>query len=345
MNGMDNMDKNIDIQLKYKLKRLTDTKSDEFHNALRIYSQNITYDPKTNTNEIAYWINHIESFSGCTPFFFALFLNNQIIGYAELAYIKEARILAIDYIVIDNQYKSNSAFYAFYHLIINYFDRLGIDYDFITKEILCRFNQTKIHKEDIRIYELENFKVINALYIHPQLETNNAESRKEALLMLYQKDQTYYELKSETYISIVKAIYFQYYEIWDAPFWKNHDELNTNHENLVKDLEEICTTIEDGKVLLNGYPIAFSTSSDRASIPENSQKTIKKSFIYASIILMLTFLILFFSKELNVQLTTIAIVSLAILFVILTFIALSDNKATKIIEKLPVFSKLFALLK
>ena len=317
MNGMDNMDKNIDIQLKYKLKRLTDTKSDEFHNALRIYSQNITYDQKTNTNEIAYWINHIESFSGCTPFFFALFLNNQIIGYAELAYIKEARILAIDYIVIDNQYKSNSAFYAFYHLIINYFDRLGID----------------------------NFKVINALYIHPQLETNNAESRKEALLMLYQKDQTYYELKSETYISIVKAIYFQYYEIWDAPFWKNHDELNTNHENLVKDLEEICTTIEDGKVLLNGYPIAFSTSSDRASIPENSQKTIKKSFIYASIILMLTFLILFFSKELNVQLTTIAIVSLAILFVILTFIALSDNKATKIIEKLPVFSKLFALLK
>lgn len=340
------MDKNIDIQLKYKLKPLTDTKSDEFYNALRIYSQNITYDQKTNTNEITFWINHIENFSGCTPFFFALLLNNQVIGYAEWAFIKEVRILAIDYIVLDNQYKSNSAFYAFYHLIINYIDKLGIDYDFITKEILCRFNQTKIHKEDIRIYELENFKVINALYIHPQLETSNAESRKEALLMLYQKDLANFELKSETYISLVKAIYFQYYEIWDAPFWKNRDESNTNHDNLKKNIEEINATIENSKILLNGYPIAFSTSSDRAIIPENSsQKYIKKSFIYASIILVLTFLILFFSKELNVQLTTIAIVAIAILFVILTFVALSDSKAAKVIEKLPVFSKLFALLK
>ncbi|MEH2960577.1 hypothetical protein [Candidatus Merdisoma sp. JLR.KK006] len=340
------MDKNIDVQLKYRLKPLIDTKSDEFYNALRIYSQNITHDQKTNTNEITYWINHIENFSGCTPFFFALLLNNQVIGYAELAYIKEVRILAIDYIVLDNQYKSNSAFYAFYHLIINYIDKLGIDYDFITKEILCRFNQTKIHKEDIRIYELENFKVINALYIHPQLETNNAESRKEALLMLYQKDQANFELKSETYMSLVKAIYFQYYEIWDAPFWKNCDESNTNHDNLIKNIEEINATIENSKILLNGYPMAFSTSSDRAVIPENlSQKYIKKSFIYASIILVLTFLILFFSKELNIQLTTIAIVAIAILFVILTFVALSDSKAAKIIEKLPVFSKLFALLK
>lgn len=279
--------------------------------------------------------------------FFALLLNNQVIGYAELAYIKEARILAIDYIILDNKYKSNSSFYAFYHLIINYIDKLGIDYDFITKEILCRFNQTKIHKEDIRIYELENFKVINAPYIHPQLETNNAESRKEALLMLYQKDQTSFELKSETYILLVKAIYFQYYEIWDAPFWKDYDASNTNHDNLMKNLEEINTTIEKTEnILLNGYPLAFSTSSDRAIIPENSsQKYIKKSFIYASIILMFTFLTLFFAKELNVQLTTIAIVALSILFVILTFVALSDSKAEKIIDKLPVFSKLFALLK
>lgn len=340
------MEKNADVQLKYKLTHLTDTKTDGYYEALRIYSQNITYDQKTNTSEIAYWINHSKDFSECVPFFFALLLNNQVIGYAELAYLKEVRILAIDYIILDNQYKSNSAFYAFYHLIINYIDKLGLDYDFITKEILCRYNETKVHKEDIRIYELENFKVINSLYIHPQLEISNVESKKEALLMLYQKDKTYTELKRETYMLIVEAIYFQYYENWDIPFWKNSNEKNTNHEELIKSLNEVTANIDGDRILLNGYPIAFSTSSDKAIIPENlSQKNLNRSFIYVSFILVSTFLILFFAKELNVELTTIAVVSIAILFVILTFIALSDSKAAKVIEKLPVFSKIFELLK
>ncbi len=340
------MEKNADIQLKYKLIHLTDTKTDEFIHAIRIYSQNITYDQKTSTNEITYWVNHIDAFNGCIPFFFALLLNSQVIGYAELAYLKEVRVLAIDYIILDYQYKSNSAFYAFYHMIINYIDKLGIDYDFITKEILCRYNEAKIHKEDIRIYELENFKVINSLYIHPQLEVSNSESRKEALLMLYQKDKSYTELKRETYISLVNAIYFQYYENWDAPFWKNSNEKNNNHEGLVQNLEEVIADIDEAKILLNGYPIAFSTSSDRAIIPENmSQKSLKRSLIYVSIVLTLTFLILFFAKELSIELTTIAVVALAVLFIILTFVTLSDSKAAKIIEKLPLFSKIFELLK
>lgn len=67
------MNKDIDVQLKYKLKHLTDTKTDEYYKALKIYSQNITYDQKTNTNEIAYWINNIENFSGCVPFFLHCF--------------------------------------------------------------------------------------------------------------------------------------------------------------------------------------------------------------------------------------------------------------------------------
>ena len=145
---------------------------------------------------------------------------------------------------------------------------------------------------------------------------------------------------------MVNAIYFQYYENWDAPFWKNSNEKNNNHEGLVQNLEEVIADIEDARILLNGYPIAFSTSSDRAIIPENmSQKSLKRSLIYVSIVLTLTFLILFFAKELSIELTTIAVVALAVLFIILTFVTLSDSKAAKVIEKLPLFSKIFELLK
>lgn len=338
------MDKKIEKQLNYEIVHLTDTSSTYYHEALRVYCQTITYDQKTNTNEIAYWVNHSNDFPNCKPLFFALILNNMVIGYAEWAYLVSNRILIIDYIILDSQYKSNSAFFAFFSLIINYIDSLGYDYDFITKEILCQYTQTQLHKEDIKKYELENFKVINSLYMHPQLEIGNWESNKEALLMIYQKEMQSMNFKKETYLSIVDSIYFKYYEIWDKPFWNSIDEETQNHIALIKNKETIEENIGSENIVLNGYPIL--ATSGRPLIPENQpQKNINRSLIYAIFILIMTFLTLFFSKELNVELTSIAFVALAIIFIMLTFVALSDSKAAKIIEKLPVFSKLFALLK
>lgn len=338
------MNKKTDIQLNYKLVHLTDTTSVHYHQALKVYSQTISYDQKTNTSEITYWINHIDDFPDCVPLFFALTLNNKVIGYAELAYIICNRILAIDYIILDNQYKSSSAFFAFYSLIIHYIDSLEYDYDFITKEILCEYTQTKMHEVDIKKYELENFKVANCLYMHPQLEVGNIESRKEALLMIYQKDVLNINLKKETYLAIVDAIYFKYYEVWDKPFWNSTDEEMQNHMSLVRNKAIIEENINADSILLNGYPI--TVSSNRSLIPENQpQKSINRSLFYVSCVLAFTFITLFFAKELSVEITSIAVVAIAIVFVVLVFVALSDSKAAKIIEQLPVFSKIFALLK
>ena len=66
---------------------------------------------------------------------------------------------------------------------------------------------------------------------------------------------------------------------------------------------------------------------------------------YTIIVIIVVLGVLFFAKELNVQLTTIALVSVAVVFIVFSFVALSDSKAAKIIKNLPVFSKLFELLK
>jgi hypothetical protein len=332
--------------IKYELIRFKSSKDQYFYEALKIYSSSIDYEQKTSTNEITYWVNNLNKFRKGEILLFALVSNNTVIGFAELSYIKEEKILIIDYIIILETYKSNSAFYSFYSLIISYINDAGFDYNFITKEILCRYDETQRYLTDIRMYELEEFKVANCLYIHPQLEKNNVESEKEALVMIYQKANSNNNLKKETYIQIISYIYNYYYE-WDSPFFKNNEENGSylcRHKNylnkIIKSLDEQST------ITLNGYPYKLSVSTDGSNIPNvKKNKIISHALIHTSILIILVLVILFFAKELNVELTTVALVSIAVLFVTLSFISISDSKAAHIIKKLPLFSKLFELLK
>lgn len=332
----------MDSNVNYKLMRLTSSKSTEYYAAMRIYTQSVEYIQKTSTNEIKYWIDHYKKFSLGDLFFFVLLSNDTVIGYAELAYVNESRMLLIDYITIDKQYNSNSAFYSFYWLIIDYINKQGLDYDFIIKEILCRYDSTKMYLSEIKMYELENFKVANCLYIHPMLEKTNEESEKESLLMIYQKVLGLNQIKNNTYISIVKTVY-SYYQVWDDPF------INiTEKQNYLKKydgyLYAITSSLNEDYVIMNGYTKKHSYSSDDKIIPSKT-KSVQSALIYTLIVIVTVFGILFFAKELNVQLTTIALVSVAVVFIIFSFVALSDSKAAKIIKELPVFSKLFELLK
>ena len=332
------MNNNVD----YKLMRLTSSKCSEYFEAMKIYTQSVEYIQKTSTNEIKYWIDHFKKFALGDLFFFVLLSNDIVIGYAELAYIKKSRTLLIDYIAIDKQYNSNSAFYSFYWLIVDYINKQVLDYDFITKEILCKYDSTKIYLSEIKMYELENFKVANCLYVHPMLEKTNEESEKESLLMIYQKVLGLSQIKNNTYISIVKTVYL-YYQAWDDPFI----DISEKQDYLKKYegyLSMITSSLNEEYVIMNGYNKKHSYSSDDKSIPSKT-KSIQNALIYTIIVIIVVLGVLFFAKELNVQLTTIALVSVAVVFIVFSFVALSDSKAAKIIKNLPVFSKLFALLK
>ena len=170
------MNNNVD----YKLMRLTSSKCSEYFEAMKIYTQSVEYIQKTSTNEIKYWIDHFKKFALGDLFFFVLLSNDIVIGYAELAYIKKSRTLLIDYIAIDKQYNSNSAFYSFYWLIVDYINKQGLDYDFITKEILCKYDSTKIYLSEIKMYELENFKVSKFLYRDPSLRKSGEKQMRKA---------------------------------------------------------------------------------------------------------------------------------------------------------------------
>ena len=335
----------MDSKICYNLVKIISSKSDSFFDFLGIYSQVIDYEQKTDTNEIKYWIDNSSKFKKGKLFFFGLMANDKAIGFSEVAYHRDYKMVMIDYIAIDKNYDSNSAFFSFYSLIIDFIKKEKIDYDFITKEILCRFNDTSEYASDIKLYELENFKVANCLYIQPLLDKKNLESEKEALLMIYQRSGLTREIKKETYFNIVQGIYDYYFE-WDKSIIKNDDTVLNEYINRQKKyIEQIKVSLEDStKITLNGYQKKHSYSADSKSIP-NKEISIPKALLYTGIVTVVVMVILFFSKELNIELTTIALVTVAVLFVVLTFIGISNTKAAEAIRNLPIFSKLFSLLK
>ena len=114
------------FSINYELVRLKDSSDKDFQNALKIYRSSTPHEQKTNSSEIVYWVDNQREFGIGELFFFGLKVNGVVVGYAELAYVKNERVLIIDYINLDQNYRSNSNFYTFYALIINYINNRPI---------------------------------------------------------------------------------------------------------------------------------------------------------------------------------------------------------------------------
>lgn len=333
------------LKINYSLDLFETSTDEKFIEALDVYRRSISRTVKTNTNEIVWTVDNRKQFSQSYPYFFGLELNNNVIGYAEVAYLNRTRYITIDYILIDAQYRTHSAFYSFFMLIIEYFNSIKLDYDYIGIEILTDGDK-KASPEEISVLELEGFKVVNELYIQPNLENNNFESNHEAVLMIYQRNLFSSTISKKSYCDIVHSIYFDYYHEWDCNFCKNAIEQGNNFKNLKENYEKIVSSISQDEIVLNGYPFK-SMSSENKIIPKES--TINKK-LWQALFFVLAFSVIFLGvilgiKQLQIELTIAIIIFIVLIFIWLSFLSFSENKAFRILSKIPIISKFFEQLK
>src|SRR5437764_6281427 len=97
----------------YRLVRYRSTKEHGFTDVLDIYVRNIAPSVRTNTNEIAFWLEHFRDRGKDEFFVFGFYLNEIPIGYAEVAYFDGTQLFMIDYLVIDKAYRGNNTFFEF----------------------------------------------------------------------------------------------------------------------------------------------------------------------------------------------------------------------------------------
>ena len=328
-------------KLVYSLKVFDSNYDNDFLKSLEIYRNNIVLQEKTPLNEISWVVENFKKFRTSHPRIFGITLNNTVIGYAEAAYVPRGKFITIDYLILDEKYKTHSAFYTFLLLIIEYFNANKYDYDFIITEKLVKQTSRALIKE-LDELQLEGFKIINQLYIQPKLEEDNIDSEHEAILLLYQRNTTRPYISKDTYCNIVYSLYFDYYFEWDSFFFVSEEDRINNFNRLTKNYNYIKNSMDSKEIILNGYPFK-KLSNDNKIIPKADIN--KKS--WNALIFLITFCIVVLGvvlaiKQLNVEFTIVAIIFILMLFVWLAFISLADDRAMTLIDKIPILSKFFS---
>lgn len=333
------------LKLNYSLKIFQNSTDDKFLEALDVYVKCVPRNEKTNTNEIIWCIDNRNIFDKFILFFVGLELNNKIIGYAEISYIKRTRYVTIDYLLIDEKYRTHSAFYTFLLLIVEYFSNIKLDYDFIGIELLTNDNGI-LSKEELTEFSLEGFSVVNTLYIQPCLEINNYDSQHEALLLVYQRNTINKKISKDTYLDIIHSIYFDYYFEWDSHFFSNNAERNNSYNKLQQAYEKISSSLTEEPIILNGYPFSKMSNEDKV-IPNDKliNKKLWQALFFTMAFGIIALGVILALKKMNVELAIAGVVFIILLFTWLAFLSFTENKAYSILLNIPGISKFFENIK
>lgn len=326
----------------YEIKRFKSSRSTDLTKALKLYSENIEPYYRTDTNEIIYWIDHFEKRFGDDFIILGFYLNDTLIGYAQMAFFKEERFVEIDYLVIDKAYRKNNAFFEFVDKIGYFLQESNIVFDYLICEVGCYFEDmvpTESSKTLIRLLKMSHFGVIKCAYYVPKLGKTNYESQMRAILMIYSNDELK-QLRKDTYMMIINTLLFKYYKRWYADFFTTEE--NYEYElSLQKLFDTIKKDVDSRKnIEINGYQNLLPLNPADFAV----NKTKKLVRIISFIVLFVTSLLLFgtiaiiIKKKYDIDVSNQS--SLLVLCILVTSIVISaifgskSNLASKIIEKL-----------
>lgn len=245
----------------YELRQIKDTKDRDLTKALNLYSNNIEPILRTDTREIMYWIDNYSSRFQDKFILLGLYLNDQLIGFSQLAYFLDECIVFVDYIVIEEGFRRNNTFYQFLEEIKTFLDNEDISYDYIVGEV-GYYNDKHIPTEKtrnlIRLLKMSGFGVIKANYFQPMLGKTNFESELMSVLMVYTPNELT-KLKKETFQLIINTIYYKHYKRWYDRFFDDVEQAE-----YILGLNRLRVLINDSIkkkefIDINGYSHIFST--------------------------------------------------------------------------------------
>ena len=148
--------------------------------------------------------------------FFALYYSEELAGFAMMSYIRAQRIAILEYVALETQYRVNTVFFTYINLLESYLHINQYDVAFILNEVSNRRNGSDIDKESqifSKLLCIEGFGKIEAPYVTPPLGTNNFESSFDAFLFAKSSGDVH-ALERQTYLEIVRSIYFDYFLVW-----------------------------------------------------------------------------------------------------------------------------------
>lgn len=208
----------------YKIQILNKhTKQTIINDVLDIYLHSVDEGSETNTNQINYYIRNMPH-DKRQMFFYALFVNDEIIGYAEYAFLPRNQVLLIDYLCL--RQRNHIYFFNFYQLIlediIKKLQNKNMFIKYVVTELSLRTINGKLIDIDSNFFRkllsIENFKIIRTPYYQPGFENQLLESSEFnlAIKSLLSSPNIYFD--NNKILCIIKEIYFEHYGKWYEKF-------------------------------------------------------------------------------------------------------------------------------
>jgi hypothetical protein len=251
------------VKTSYRLKRFSSSRDPDFAAALLIYVRNTPASIRTDTNEITYWLDQFTAKFGDDFYVFGFYRGRELVGYAEAAYLKDERLIAFDYLTIDEAHRRNNVFYEFVDHLKCYLENDHPEYRYAVAEITYGANQQYPSPESslrTRLFKLQGFKVIRAPYYQPRMMLDDPESEMKADLLIYSTENLE-NIQTESYLSIVHTIYYKYYLRWDSVVPDPTDAYKAHLDELYSRIK--ASIGRKRMIAVNGHKTILATTSKK----------------------------------------------------------------------------------
>lgn len=295
---------------KFILNPLIKSSDDDYVNGLNIYMKETPKEILTNSNEITYWLDKGTNDNSFEMMLFALHLDNILIGFSQITYIKSQQIVILDYISIKESHRVNSVFLVFLSMIQNYLESSGKPIIYYIAEISNKDDGKNIDRESAfykRIICLENYGQVMNKYYNLPLGVDNYESEFDSLMYIKTNDNIPY-INRETFLAIVKSICYEYYYSWYSAFLDDK-KLQLYKNKLDKYYDEIkksCISVHI-EIKYPQCPLFYQENENKTfgSIPTQKKRNYAKvPLLIIAVIILPILLALFYSTllpYLNIQ--------------------------------------------
>jgi len=331
-------DKNETSITHYKLKAFNNSSDLDFIKGLKLYANNININSLTNTNEIAYCLDNYNRIHPSSNFIVAGFYQDkQLIGYCQFIYISEEELVIIDYLVIDKAFRGLSIFYTFIDKIKEFIQLKMYKTKYIVGEInIPNGTEDALNSEAtllINLLKRSNFGVVKTSYFQPMLGIDNFESAQKSILMLYPASD-YQTIKKDTFIKILRTIYFKHYERWYKLFL-NENELIKYSQHLHSLFTEVSAVVSESKpILIDGErdlygEVKFGTFPQKKS----NKKSILLTLGFIGLLCILLFITLLLKNVFGIEVKDQFTILIGSACIYLLVLSLFSKKAALMLDK------------
>jgi hypothetical protein len=224
----------------FTIRSFRSAKDRDFLNAIQIYDANTHPLIKTDSREIAHWIQHGATRSDGKFYVCGLYVSGTLIGFVEFIYLRKERLIHFDYFVIESTRRTFGAFYTFAEEMRAFFEEENIEWDFITAEVahLDEVNGVSRYAQRlIRLFHQIGFCEVMAEYQQPLLGVEHPDTVVKATLLILPRVEMK-TISRTRLLELVSAIYNKHYVEWYSIYKDTKNQYQNQTERLLADLKQ-----------------------------------------------------------------------------------------------------------